>query len=32
MAGVNLANGDNAQLRAWYKGPTLVDVLGKQLP
>jgi elongation factor 1 alpha-like protein len=28
MAGVNLANGDNPQLRAWYKGPTLVDVLG----
>lgn len=31
MAGVNLANGGNPQLKAWYKGPTLVEVLGMNL-
>jgi elongation factor 1 alpha-like protein len=32
MSGVNLVNRDGvdgAQLRKWYKGPTLVDLLGK---
>jgi elongation factor 1 alpha-like protein len=28
MAGINLARGDDEQLRTWYKGPTLVEVLG----
>ncbi|KAJ9124151.1 hypothetical protein QFC22_000948 [Naganishia vaughanmartiniae] len=27
MAGVNLAQGDEPKLRAWYNGPTLVDIL-----
>ncbi|KAJ9126626.1 hypothetical protein QFC24_001655 [Naganishia onofrii] len=29
MAGVNLAHGDEPKLRAWYNGPTLVDILDK---
>lgn len=32
MAGVNLAHGDEPKLRAWYKGPTLVDILGTYFP
>ncbi|KAJ9106191.1 hypothetical protein QFC21_001335 [Naganishia friedmannii] len=29
MAGVNLAHGDELKLKAWYNGPTLVDILDK---
>lgn len=35
MAGVNLVNKDSPEaqnLRAWYKGPTLVDLLDKLEP
>jgi elongation factor 1 alpha-like protein len=31
MAGINLARNEDEQLKAWYKGPTLVDVLGAYL-
>lgn len=35
MQGVNLASRDGteaAELRKWYQGPTLVDLLGKSSP